>query len=72
MNAAHLHYTVGQLCDDSYAIYYQSAPRVDIEGNVKSLSMRFPALIASEWLDDPESDLQRIADALNASMEAQS
>ncbi len=69
--SGHLHYTVGQLCDDSYAIYYQSAPKVDAEGRVKSLSMRFPALLASEWLDDPASDLQRIADALNASMAVQ-
>jgi len=66
MMDAHKHYTVGQLSDDSFAIYYQAAP-VKTEGGT-SHSLRFPALTATDWVSEPETALQQIADELNAAL----
>ena len=60
----HKNYTVGQMSDDSCAIYYQSAPVKNADGS-QNLSLRFPALIATDWLENEESSLQEICVALN-------
>jgi hypothetical protein len=62
--SAHKNYTVGQMSDDSFAIYYQSAPIQNPDGS-QNLSLRFPALMATDWLENEESSLQDICNALN-------
>ena len=60
----HIRFTVAQTSSGEWAIFHQAPPKKTERG--ESLTMRFPALIASEWLSEPEAALQKIADTLNA------
>lgn len=60
----HIRFTVAQTAEGDWAIFHQAPPKKTARG--ESLSLRFPALIASEWLSEPEAALLEIADILNA------
>lgn len=49
---------------DCFAVHYQKPPRKTAGGGT-SLSMKFPTLVVTGYLEEPEKIAQRVADILN-------
>tara|TARA_R110000782_G_scaffold167129_9_gene259331 strand:- start:73877 stop:74110 length:234 start_codon:yes stop_codon:yes gene_type:complete len=64
MSAPHKRFTVSRR-GECWTLHHQ-APPVDVGEGLRSISLRFPVLVAAPFLDDSEATLHRIADVLNA------
>jgi len=55
------------VADHGWAIVYDPTPggKINADGT-RSFSLRFPCLLLTDYIDDPESVAKSVADALNA------
>ena len=53
-----------------FAVHYQAAPKRDPATKTTSLSLKFPTLLVTNYLDAPEQVAERVAAILNKYLDA--